>query len=73
MSRTNVEIDDELIARAMRAYRLSTKREVVDLALRRLVGEPLSRDDALAMRGSGWDADLDEVRRSDDVSGRSGR
>lgn len=38
MSRTNIEIDDDLIDRPMRTYRLGTKREAVDLALRRLVG-----------------------------------
>ena len=64
MSRTNIEIDDELIARAMREYGLRTKREAVDLALRMLVGEPLSRAEALELEGSGWDADLDELRSS---------
>ena len=60
--RTNIEIDDELISRAMRVYRLKTKREAVDLALRRLVAEPLDVDAARAMRGSGWPADLPEMR-----------
>jgi Arc/MetJ family transcription regulator len=65
MARTNIEIDDGLIEKAMRLYRLTTKREAVDLALRRLVDTPLSRDEALAMEGSGWDAELDEIRRPD--------
>jgi Arc/MetJ family transcription regulator len=60
--RTNIDIDDELLARAMRTYRLKTKREAVDYALRRLVAEPLAPDEALAMRGSGWDGDLRELR-----------
>ncbi|MFN2463841.1 MAG: type II toxin-antitoxin system VapB family antitoxin [Candidatus Dormibacteria bacterium] len=62
MSRTNIELDDDLVATAMRVFRVGTKREVVDLALRRLVGEPLSLPDALAMEGSGWDADLEALR-----------
>jgi Arc/MetJ family transcription regulator len=62
MGRTNIEIDDDLIERAMRIHRLRTKREAVDLALRRLVGEPLSLEEARAMEGSGWDGDLDEMR-----------
>ncbi len=62
MGRTNIEIDDELIERAMRLHRLRTKREAVDLALRRLVGEPLSLEEARAMEGTGWDGDLDEMR-----------
>ena len=69
MGRTNIEIDDELIERAMRLHRLRTKREAVDLALRRLVGEPLSLDEARSMEGSGWDGDLDEMRSARPVRG----
>jgi Arc/MetJ family transcription regulator len=68
MSRTNIDIDDELIGRVMRRYRLPSKRAAVDLALRRLVGEPMSRDEALAMEGSGWSGDLDELRAADLVA-----
>jgi Arc/MetJ family transcription regulator len=52
--RTNIEIDDELIAEAMKRYRLPTKRATVDFALRRLVGEPMSREEGLSLRGIGW-------------------
>lgn len=62
MGRTNIDIDDDLIERAMRLHRLRTKRETVDLALRRLVGEPLSLEEARAMEGTGWGGDLDEMR-----------
>ena len=62
MARTNVEIDERLVARVMRRYGLATKRAAVDLALRRLDLEPMSRSDALAMRGSGWEGDLDQLR-----------
>jgi Arc/MetJ family transcription regulator len=61
--RTNVEIDGELIARVMRRYGLRTKRAAIDLALRRLDIEPMTRDEALAMRGSGWDGDLADLRQ----------
>ena len=64
MARTNIDIDDDLVAEAMRRYRLSSKRAAVDLALRRLVGDAMSRDDALAMEGAGWEGDLDDVRRA---------
>jgi len=67
--RTNIDIDDDLIARAMSTYGLSTKREAVDLALRRLVAEPLSAKDARAMRGTGWHGDLDAMRSADRVDG----
>jgi Arc/MetJ family transcription regulator len=62
IARTNIDIDEELIARAMRSHGLRTKREAVDLALRRLVSEPMGLEEALAMEGSGWRGDLDELR-----------
>jgi len=64
MSRTNIDIDDQLCQQVMDRFHLSTKREAVNLALRRLAGEPLGLDDARSLRGSGWDADLNEMRSS---------
>lgn len=66
MSRTNIEIDDELVAAAMRLYRLGSKRSAVDLALRRLVGERVSREEVLAMRGSGFDYTNDKIESFSD-------
>ena len=62
MSRLNVEIDDEAIERVMNRYGLPTKRAAIDFALRRVVGgsDPLT---ILALEGSGWAGDLDEMRR----------
>jgi Arc/MetJ family transcription regulator len=62
VSRTNIDIDDQLVDRAMKLYRLSSKRAAVDLALRRLVDEPMSKEEVLAMEGTGWGGDLDEMR-----------
>jgi Arc/MetJ family transcription regulator len=62
MSRTNIDIDDELVEKAMKRYRLASKRAAVDLALRRLVGDPMTKEEALAMRGTGWGGDLDAMR-----------
>jgi Arc/MetJ family transcription regulator len=62
VSRTNIDLDDELVAMAMQRYGLRTKKEAVDLALRRLVGGVMSRDEALAMEGFGWEGDLAEIR-----------
>ncbi len=70
MSRTNIEIDERLMERAMRRYRLHTKREAVDLALRRLVGEPMGREEVLEMEGSGWAGDLDQLRAPDEIPQR---
>jgi Arc/MetJ family transcription regulator len=50
--RTNIEIEDDYVRAIMRRYRLRTKTEVVDLALRRLAAEPMTREEALAMRGT---------------------
>jgi Arc/MetJ family transcription regulator len=68
MARTNIEIDDELVERAMRRYRLPSRRAAVDFALRRLVGDAMTRDEALAMEGTGWQGDLDSLRQPDDVA-----
>ena len=67
VTRTNIEIDDQLIERAMSIYRLRSKREAVDFALRRLVGEKMTREEMLAMEGTGWDGDLDEIRSRDEI------
>lgn len=61
-TRTNIELDDDMVEAAMRLYGTRSKRETVDLALRRLVGARLSVDEALAMEGSGWEGDLDRMR-----------
>ncbi|HEX6232916.1 MAG TPA: type II toxin-antitoxin system VapB family antitoxin [Jiangellaceae bacterium] len=65
MARTNIELDDELVAEVMRRYGIATKREAVDLALRRLVGVPLTKDFLLGLRGVGWGGDLDELRSAE--------
>lgn len=50
--RTNIEIEDEYVQAIMDRYRIRTKTEAVDLALRHLAGQPMTRDEALAMRGA---------------------
>jgi len=67
MGRTNIEIDDRLIGRAMRLYRLRSKREAVDLALRKLVGEPMGREETLANEGTGWGGDLAAIRAREEI------
>ena len=65
VTRTNIDIDDELVARVMRRFGLPSKRAAVDLALRRLLGEPMTRDEILAMQGVGWSGDLGRIRRAE--------
>jgi Arc/MetJ family transcription regulator len=50
--RTNIEIEDAYVQAIMDRYRLRTKTEAVDLALRHLAGQPMTREEALAMRGT---------------------
>jgi Arc/MetJ family transcription regulator len=50
--RTNIELEDAYLDVVMRRYGISTKREAVELALRHLAGQPMTRDEALAMRGA---------------------
>jgi Arc/MetJ family transcription regulator len=51
--RTNIEIEDDHVRVIMRRYGVRTKTEAVDLALRALAGQPMTLEEALAMRGAG--------------------
>jgi Arc/MetJ family transcription regulator len=50
--RTNIEIDSLYLQQVMDRYGVHTKTEAVDLALRHLAGQPMTREEALAMRGA---------------------
>jgi Arc/MetJ family transcription regulator len=50
--RTNIEIDEARVMAVMNRYGLRTKTAAVDLALRHLAGQPVTREEALAMRGA---------------------
>jgi Arc/MetJ family transcription regulator len=52
-ARTNIEIDDDYVRTIMDRYGVRTKTAAVDLALRYLAGQPMTREEALAMRGAG--------------------
>jgi Arc/MetJ family transcription regulator len=62
MGRTNIDIDDELIADVMRSYHFKTKREAVDAALRRMRRPTMTPEEILALRGTGWDGDLEAIK-----------
>ena len=62
MASSNVNIDDDACAEVMRRYGFTTKREAMNFALRTLAVEPLSVDEAHALRGIGWEGDLDKLR-----------
>lgn len=64
MGRTNIDIDEELVSEAMRKFGLKTKKDAVDLALRRLVGPKFNLDVLDSVTGIGWEGDLNEMRSS---------
>jgi Arc/MetJ family transcription regulator len=48
----NIEIEDDYVRVIMDRFGVHTKTEAVDLALRHLAGQPMSREEALRMRGA---------------------
>jgi len=64
MARTNIDLDDAAVEAVMARYRLTSKRDAVNFALRTLAAEPMPLEQARRMRGSGWEGDLDELRES---------
>lgn len=61
--RTNIDIDDALIAEAMTATGLGTKKAVVEEALRRLI-RLKHEERTLALYGTvDWHGDLEESRK----------
>jgi Arc/MetJ family transcription regulator len=62
--RTNIDIDDALIAEAMAMSGLMTKKAVVEEALRRLVRQK-QQEQTLALYGTvDWEGDLEQSRQS---------
>ncbi len=61
--RTNIDIDDTLLAEARTALGTRGKRETVEAALREVVERQKQIAAFEALRGSGWDGDLDAMRR----------
>ena len=70
MARISVEIDEKACAEVMRRFRLNSKNEAINFALRRMAGVPIPPDPAKhmtpeeidALRGIGWHGDLDAIR-----------
>lgn len=60
--RTNIVIDDGLMAKALRATGLRTKREAVELGLKTLI-QLREQGEIRTLRGQlAWDGDLDAMR-----------
>lgn len=50
--RTNIELEMDYVEEIMRRFRLRTKTAAVDLALRRLAGEAMTKEEVLGMQGA---------------------
>ncbi|HEV8560628.1 MAG TPA: type II toxin-antitoxin system VapB family antitoxin [Actinophytocola sp.] len=62
--RTNIDIDDELLEKAMRLAGTKTKKSTVEQALEMMVRR-YEQSQILELRGTvEWEGDLDEMRRS---------
>ena len=58
MSRTNIDIDDELMAATMKATGQKTKKGAVEEAMRRAIRTQAFRELVQGMRGIEWDDGL---------------
>lgn len=65
--RTNIEIDDDLIAEAIRASGAKTKKAAVEEGLRLLVRLAEQKRAVEDMTGLGWEGDLGASREGRDL------
>ena len=63
--RTNIDIDDELLAQAMATAGLATKRATVETGLRAIVRLGAQVRALADLKDLGWEGDLDDMRRAD--------
>ena len=64
MSRTNIELEDNLVKEGMRVFKCKTKKELVHLALQELLKKE-KRKEILQLRGMDhWEGNLEDMRRS---------
>jgi Arc/MetJ family transcription regulator len=60
--RTNIDIDDNLLQKAMEFSQLKTKKAIVELALEEYINM-MRRRDLLSLRGKvQWNGDLNQMR-----------
>ena len=60
--RTNIDVDDELLAEAMKVTGQKTKKATIEEALRRVTRNARLKRAIENMRGIGWEGNLDEMR-----------
>ena len=62
MGRTNIDLNDELVAKTMKITGTATKKAAVEEAMRQLVREAELRAALERRRGIGWEGNLEEMR-----------
>jgi Arc/MetJ family transcription regulator len=65
MTRTNIEIDDRLIATVMAQNGLKTKKDAVDFALRKTVRRIRTAEGIMSLKGIGFSYPNDEIEGHD--------
>jgi Arc/MetJ family transcription regulator len=60
--RTNIDLDEELLAMTMKVTGKTTKKAAVEEAMRRVVHNQQLRDALESLRGIGWEGDLNAMR-----------
>ncbi len=63
--RIELDVKEDLIEAVRERYHLSSPRAAVEYALARAAVRPMSKDEALAMQGAGWEGNLDTLRSGD--------
>jgi Arc/MetJ family transcription regulator len=63
--RLEVDVKRDLIEAVQERYHLPTPRAAVEYALSRAAVQPMSKEEALAMQGKGWEGDLHALRPAD--------
>ncbi|MFN0064175.1 MAG: type II toxin-antitoxin system VapB family antitoxin [Myxococcaceae bacterium] len=62
MKRTNVVVDEKLVARCRKLTGVRSTRDLIDRALKELVRREEQRRLASRLRGSGWEGSLAQMR-----------
>jgi Arc/MetJ family transcription regulator len=65
MTRTNIDLDDELVETVMKQNGLKTKKEAVDFALRKVVRRIPTIEEIRSLRGIGFSYTNDEIEALD--------
>lgn len=60
-----MSLNEDLLESVRQRYRQPNWRAAVEYALRRAAVTPMTKEEALAMRGAGWDGDLDTLQSGD--------